>query len=98
MILPPMQVTEALTFIRDVIAHSRLPESTNIDPYFPFSEKTCQIIIEDIQKNDELKPRAIMQAFNAVLSEADPQIEAKEIQVVSPDLAKKVLAELVQLK
>ena len=98
MILPPMQVTEALTFVRDVLAHSRLPERTDIDPYFPFSENTCRMIIEDIEKNDELKPRAIMQAFNAVLSEADPQIEAKEIQVVSPDLVTKVLAELVQLK
>ena len=98
MILPPMQMTDALKFVRDVLAHARPPESTDIDPYFPFSEKTCRMIIEDILKNDELKPRAIMQAFHAVLSEADSQIEAKEIQVVSPDLAKKILAELVQLE
>jgi len=98
MILPPMQMTDALKFVRDVLAHARPPESTDIDPYFPFSEKTCRMIIEDILKNDELKPRAIMQAFHDVLSEADSQIEAKEIQVVSPDLAKKVLAELVQLE
>ena len=98
MILPPMQMTDALKFVRDVLAHARPPESTDIDPYFPFSEKTCRMIIEDILKNGELKPRAIMQAFHAVLSEADSQIEAKEIQVVSPDLAKKVLAELVQLE
>ena len=98
MILPPMQMTDALTFVRDVLAHSRLPESTDIDPYFPFSEKTCRMMIEDIQQNDELKPRAIMQAFNAVLLEADAQFEAKEIQVISPELAKKVMAELVQLE
>jgi len=39
-----------------------------------------------------------MQAFNAVLQEADPQIEEKEIEVISPELAKQVLAELVQLE
>lgn len=98
MILPPMQTTDALEFVRDVLAHSRLPEYADVDPYFPFAENTCQMIIEDIQQHDELKPRAIMQAFNAVLLEADPQIEANEIQVVGPDLAKKVLAELVQLE
>ena len=98
MILPPMQMTDALKFVRDVLAHARPSESTSIDPYFPFSEQTCRVIIEDIQKNDELKPRAIMQAFNAVLLEADFLIEAKEIQVVLPDLAKKALAELAQLE
>ena len=98
MILPPMEMTDALKFVADVLAHARLTESTNIDPYFPFSEQTCRVIIEDIQKNDELKPRAIMQAFNAVLLEADSKIEAGEIEVVTPELAKTVLAELVQLK
>ena len=98
MILPPMQMSDALKFVKDVLAHARPPESTDIDPYFPFSEQTCRTIIEDIQKHDELKPRAIMQAFNAVLLEADSQIENKKIQLVSPELAKKVLAELVQLK
>ena len=96
MILPPMQTTDALQFVRDVLAHSRGPEHTNIDPYFPFSERTCRVIIEDIRK-DELKPRSIMQAFKTVLEEADPQIEAGEIQVISPEFAKGVLAELVQL-
>ncbi len=98
MILPPMQTSDALKFVRDVLAHARPPESTEIDPYFPFTEKTCRLIIEDIHKNDELKPRAIMQAFNAVLLEGDSQIEDKKMQVVSPELAKNVLAELVQLE
>ena len=66
MILPPMQMSDALTFITDVLKHARPPESIDIDPYFPFSEQTCRTIIEDIQKHGELKPRAIMQAFNAV--------------------------------
>ena len=98
MILPPMQTDDALKFVRDVLLHSRDPDNSEVDPYFPFSEKTCRTIIEDIQKHDELKPRAIMQAFNAVLQEADSQIEEKEIKVISPELAKQVLAELVQLE
>ena len=98
MILPPMQTDDALKFVRDILAHSRNDDHRDIEPYFPFSEKASSTIIEDIQKHNELKPRAIMQAFNAVLQEADPQIEAKEIEVISPKLAKQVLAELVQLE
>ena len=98
MVLPPMQMSDALIFVTDVLKHARPPESTDIDPYFPFSEQTCRTIIEDIQKHGELKPRAIMQAFNAVLLEADSQIEKKTIQLISPELAKKVLADLVQLE
>ena len=98
MILPPMQINDALKFIRDVLAHARAPESSNVDPYFPFTEQSCRLIIEDTQKNDELKPRAIMHSFNAVLLEADPKIEAKEMNVIPPDFAKDVLAELVQIE
>ena len=98
MILPPMQMSDALIFVTDVLKHARPPESTDIDPYFPFSEQTCRTIIEDIQRHGELKPRAIMQAFNAVLLEADSQIEDKTMQLISPELAKKVLADLVQLE
>ena len=98
MVLPPMQVTDGLIFVRDVLAHARSLGKDDIDPYFPFSESTCRMIIEYIQKNYELKPRAIMQVFNAVLSEVDYQIEVGEIQVVSHELANKVLMELVQLE
>ena len=98
MILPPMHMNDALKFIRDVIAHSRPAEYANIDPYFPFTEESSRVIIEDIQNKDELKPRAIMQAFHAVLQEAESQIEEGEIQVISPKIAKGVLAEFVQLE
>lgn len=98
MILPPMQIADALQFVKDVLAHSRTPESTDIDPYFPFSEQTSRVIIEDLKQKKKLKPRAIMQAFHQVLLEADPRIEANEIQTATPELARKVLAELVQLE
>ena len=97
MILPPMQTADALKFVKDILAHCRQPNNSDVDPYFPFSENTSRIIIEDVKQHGELKPRAIMQAFHAVMQEADPEIEAKEMQVVSPDFARKVLAELVQL-
>lgn len=97
MILPPMEVADALKFVADVLAHARTPESAHIDPYFPFSEATCLAIIEEIRQNDELKPRAIMQVFNEVLLEADSKIEAREINVITPEFAKTVLAELVDV-
>ena len=98
MILPPMQVHEALTFVHDVLAQSRSQQSPSIDPLFPFSEPSCTAIIQNIQEHDELKPRAIMQAFNAVLQEADLAIERGTIDVVSPSFAETVLADLVQLE
>ncbi len=97
MILPPMQTEDALKFVEDILAHCRPTDNSHVDPYFPFSEDTSRTIIEDIKEHGELKPRAIMQAFHAVLLEADPQIEDKKMQVVSPEFAKTVLAELVQL-
>jgi hypothetical protein len=97
MVLPPMRTDEALEFVRDVLANLRSPEAHSVDPYFPFSEETAKFIIEDIQQNEEMKPRAIMQAFNAVLQEADPRIEAREMTVITPGFAKRVLAERVSL-
>lgn len=97
MILPPMQTTDALKFVKDVLAHSRQPDNLGPNPYFPFSESACRTIIEDIHKSDEIKPRSIMQAFDAVLQEANDQIESGQVRVISSKLAKEVLADLVQL-
>ena len=96
LILPPMQTSDAMTFVQDVLAHFRT-DGAVIDPYFPFTNETCRMIIEDIKDRDELKPRAIMQAFHAVLLEADQEIEAGRAQVVTPSLVRRVLDELVQL-
>ena len=73
----------------------KIPKLT---PISPFSESACRAIIEDIRKSDEIKPRSIMQAFDAVLQEADDQIESGQIRVISPKLAKEVLADLVQFE
>jgi hypothetical protein len=98
MILPPMQPEDALKFVKDLLSHARPQEHAEVNPYFPFTEHTCRVIIDDIQRHSELKPRAIIQTFDAVLAEADPQIEAGEIEAVSSELATTVLSELVQLK
>lgn len=99
MVLPPMETEGALRFIKDVLAHFRRPEDVEVDPYFPFTESACRVIIENIRKHDdELKPRAIMQVFNAVLLEADEQIESGKIAAVSPKFANAVLAELAPLE
>ncbi|MEW5939335.1 MAG: hypothetical protein AB1750_06725 [Chloroflexota bacterium] len=98
MILPPMLPKEAINFVKDVLVQHRVPEYSNQSPYFPFSEETCKVIIEEIQKRDELKPRSIMHAFNAVLQEADPQIESGKMESVSPQYARDVLANYVVFK
>jgi len=98
MILPPMLPEEALEFVRDVLAHFRTFEAHDVPPYFPFTEESCRVIIEAIRESEELKPRSIMHAFNAVLQEAEPKIEAKKMSQISAVFAKQVLAERVPLK
>lgn len=97
MILPPMLPDEALEFVRDVLAYSRGDESNSLDPYFPFTEQTCRTILEEIQQKEELRPRALMHAFNAVLQEADTKIEGGTIDTIRPQFARNCLAEYVIL-
>ena len=92
-----METNDALKFVKDVLAHSRSNDDSDVDAYFPFTEETCRTIIEDIREHGELKPRAIMQAFDAVLREADFELESGNLQTVSPALARTVLSELVEL-
>lgn len=95
LILPPMMADEAMDFIRDTLKHLRTLEGWDAAPYFPFTEDACRHIISDVQQEEELKPRAIMHAFNAVLQEADPLLETGEMSEISAEFAKRVLAEYV---
>ena len=90
MVLPPMTTDGALSLVREILAEFRLP-GTWSSPYFPFSEAACKLIIGNVQAKGKLKPRSIMQAFSAVLQEADPLIEAKELDLISVEFAKKSL-------
>jgi hypothetical protein len=96
LILPPLLPEEALDFVRDVLTHLRSIEAWDTSPYFPFTEATCRSIIAQIQQSEELKPRALMHALNAVLQEADPVLEAGEMQEISPEFAKRVLTKYVR--
>lgn len=98
MILPPMDRNDALKFVRDVLQHSRPEEGPSPEQYFPFTEETCRTIIDDITDHGDLKPRAIMQAFDAILREADMDIETGRFTTISPAFARKILSELVDLK
>ena len=55
LILPPMDTKDGLTFVKDVLSHSRIPEYSNVDPYFPFTEESSRVIIEDIIEHGDLK-------------------------------------------
>ena len=91
MIMPPLERTDALRFVTDVLAHFRLPHSEPPSPLFPFTHEACSAILDYIQINAELRPRFIMDAFDAVLQKADPELEAQRIALVTPEFAQDVL-------
>jgi hypothetical protein len=97
MVLPPLQPEEAMVFVRDVIAELRTLEAYDKPPFFPFDEPTVRFIIDEVRRSEDLKPRSLMHAFNAVLQEADPLLQARTISSVSADFARPVLAEHVSL-
>jgi hypothetical protein len=74
MILPPLQPDEALAFVKEVLQRYRIPGTHAAEPFFPFTEASCRAILRDLAKRAEVKPRSIMQVFNAVLEAAEPQL------------------------
>jgi len=97
LLLPPLSKDEILTFVKDLLKHFRNPGS-NVDEYFPFDQEAVHVILKKIEdeakkkkRQDEPKPRTIMQCFNMVLQEAEPLIEKGEIKVVTAEFANKVL-------
>lgn len=98
MLLPPLTNAESHKFIRDLMDHYRDPYSEVLSPLFPFSENAIQAIVDEIIKQIELKPRAIMHFFNAVLEEAEPLIEKEELSEISESFARSVLKDRVYLE
>jgi len=96
-VLPPMLAEDALIFITDVLDHARAGDYNPSTPFFPFSEGSVRAVIEEVGKKSELRPRVIMHAFNAVLQEADTRLESGEMEVISPDFARKTLSQYVTL-
>lgn len=88
--IPPLTKEDAMIFIIELFVHFRMKEKTS-DKYFPFEKQSIKWILKRIEENSELKPRTIMQYFNAVLEEADTLIEDGEIKNIGIDFAKSVL-------
>jgi hypothetical protein len=92
-LLPPLATSDALKFIEDLLAHFREP-GDSVPRTFPFRGETVHEVLRVIQENKaELKPRTLMQAFGAVLEEADVLVERGETQSIEPGFARKVLQE-----
>ena len=65
--------------------------------FFPFNEASARAIIDEVSKKRELRPRVIMNGFNAVLQEADTKLERGEMAVISSDFARATLSQYVTL-
>jgi hypothetical protein len=97
LVLPPLQPNDAVQFVKDLLEHYRLADGKPRSDFFPFSPSSCRAILDDVGAKGDLRPRAIMNAFNAVLEAADSQVERGEICVIEPDFAMKVLAEYINV-
>lgn len=97
MIMPPLQRTEALQFVKDVLSHFRIPDYSNSSPLYPFTEEACDEILNYVGNQGHLRPRFIMDAFNAVLEKADGDIEAGQLTAIGRAFAKSVLDQHVIL-
>ncbi|MBA7672123.1 hypothetical protein ES703_80296 [subsurface metagenome] len=97
LLLPPLTSDDAFKFVQDLLAYFRDPRSNTSDNLFPFAKETVEEIIRIIDKKAELKPRSVMQFFDTVLREAEPQLERDEIEVITSDFAKNVLKDRVFL-
>jgi len=94
MLLPPLTFDEGLAFVREVLGNFRIPDAS-VDDLFPFTSASAQAILKEIASHGQIKPRAIMQAFGAVLEEADPLIETQKMDRIDAKFATKVLADRI---
>jgi hypothetical protein len=89
--IPRMNSRDAFTFVSDLLYEFR-PDPDNVPgTFFPFEDDAVKYIIALIEKTSELKPRAIMQYFNAVLEAADMPIARGMIKSIDLEFAKKIL-------
>lgn len=94
MLLPPLSFDEGLAFVREVLRMCRIPD-VSVDELFPFTGASAQAILKELAKHGQIKPRAIMQAFGAVLEEADPLIESGKVDRIDAKFATEVLADRI---
>ena len=82
MLLPPLRSDEAILLIRELLAHFRLPEVTNLGPFYPFEELAVEALIRALAKQGDLKPRSIMEALDASLRHLEPTIRSGSITTI----------------
>ena len=97
LVLPPLQPEEALVFMKELLHNLRTVDAFDFPTFFPFTEDTCRYVIGEVKSRMDLKPRTLMQAFDAILQVADPLIQHGELDTVNIDFAKRILAEHVSL-
>jgi len=91
LVLPPLGATEALEFVRDVLRFFR-PPGTNCADFFPFTEESTREILKLMkEKKVELKPRAIMHFFTAVLEQAEKKLEEGILKAINVEFTRDVL-------
>lgn len=93
-VLPPFQRFEAQRFVADVLKKFRLP-GKNVSELHPFTMDSCNAIFDYLEENNSLRPRFVMDAFNAVLEKADQKIEVGEFDTICSDFARSVLKDHV---
>ena len=95
MLLPPFQRTEAKGFVEDVLKHFRLAGS-NASALYPFTAESCEAVFDYLEDNGNLRPRFVMDAFNAVLEKADPLIEEGRMCSISAAFATALSANMTE--
>ncbi|MCL0082438.1 hypothetical protein M1O14_01735 [Dehalococcoidia bacterium] len=98
MLLPPLSRSDSYRFVQDVLHHFRDPYFPTSNSLFPFSENAIEAGIDEITRRTELKPRAIMHFFDAVLEEGDLLIEKGELSEINDAFVKQVLKDRVYLE
>jgi hypothetical protein len=96
MVLPPLQVADARIFLKDVLRAHR-PKATEGDDFAPFTHEAVDVVIARVAQAGDIRPRALMQAFGAVLEMGEPELKAGSIQAIGRDLASRALRERVSL-
>ena len=94
--LPLLTRDNATQFVQDLLDAFRSDCAPS--PWFPFPESMVNAVVDYMTKNGGVSPRLLMHAFNALLDEADYQIETNSKFTLSIeeaiDLVKRVMKTL----
>lgn len=94
MLLPPLRSDEAMVFVRDLMAHFRLPDHRHLGDYFPFEREAVEDLLKALERKNDLKPRAIMEALDASLRHLEPKIRAGALKAIGIPAMRESLARL----